>query len=95
MRVSIVRLPYSVPQRRALIKRLDWGFSYGTVIGQYMVKILSPERIGKVIIDGVVNAGTWNLYADHFLDCEWQPHNMHEQLFTYSAQSLSTRTSTS
>lgn len=31
-----------------------WGFSYGTVIGQWLVSILPPDRIGRVIIDGVV-----------------------------------------
>ncbi|KAL8291873.1 hypothetical protein RQP46_002131 [Phenoliferia psychrophenolica] len=31
-----------------------WGFSYGTIVGQYLTAILSPERIGKIVIDGVV-----------------------------------------
>ncbi|TFK54008.1 alpha/beta-hydrolase [Heliocybe sulcata] len=36
-----------------------WGFSYGTIIGQYMVQMLSPERLGRIIIDGVVNTDNW------------------------------------
>ncbi|TFK81819.1 alpha/beta-hydrolase [Polyporus arcularius HHB13444] len=35
-----------------------WGFSYGTVIGQYLANMF-PERIGRVIIDGVVDANAW------------------------------------
>lgn len=35
------------------------------MIGQYLIKILSPERIGKVIIDGVVNPTVW---AGHSLE---------------------------
>lgn len=31
-----------------------WGFSYGTVLGQYLTNILPADRIGRVIIDGVV-----------------------------------------
>ncbi|KZT19687.1 alpha/beta-hydrolase [Neolentinus lepideus HHB14362 ss-1] len=36
-----------------------WGWSYGTIIGQYMVQILPPERLGRIIIDGVVNPDDW------------------------------------
>jgi hypothetical protein len=39
-----------------------WGISYGTVIGQYMVKILPRHRLGKIIIDGVVNMDAWGDY---------------------------------
>ncbi|EPQ60477.1 alpha/beta-hydrolase [Gloeophyllum trabeum ATCC 11539] len=39
-----------------------WGFSYGTIIGQYLVKILPPHRIGRVMIDGVVNPTVWSDY---------------------------------
>ncbi|KAL8291844.1 hypothetical protein RQP46_002102 [Phenoliferia psychrophenolica] len=37
-----------------------WGFSYGTIIGQYLTAIIPPERLGRVIIDGVVDAVAWN-----------------------------------
>ncbi|EPQ57573.1 hypothetical protein GLOTRDRAFT_137872 [Gloeophyllum trabeum ATCC 11539] len=36
-----------------------WGWSYGTIIGQYMVQILPPERLGRIIIDGVVDSQLW------------------------------------
>lgn len=32
-----------------------WGFSYGTVIGQ-MFATLHPERVGLIVLDGVVDA---------------------------------------
>jgi pimeloyl-ACP methyl ester carboxylesterase len=41
-------------------KPINWyGFSYGTIIGQYLIKVLPPHRIGRVIIDGVVNPTSW------------------------------------
>ncbi|KDQ62976.1 hypothetical protein JAAARDRAFT_28963 [Jaapia argillacea MUCL 33604] len=45
-----------------------WGFSYGTIIGQYLVKILPPERIGRVMIDGVVNPDVWSDYPTKAFD---------------------------
>ncbi|KAH8830057.1 hypothetical protein DL96DRAFT_914986 [Flagelloscypha sp. PMI_526] len=39
-----------------------WGFSYGTVIGQYLIQIIPPNRLGKIIIDGVVDAAIWADY---------------------------------
>ncbi|KZP14819.1 hypothetical protein FIBSPDRAFT_796394 [Athelia psychrophila] len=35
-----------------------WGFSYGSVLGQYIIALF-PERLGRVIIDGVVYAPIW------------------------------------
>ncbi|KAF8335935.1 TAP-like protein-domain-containing protein [Cantharellus anzutake] len=35
-----------------------WGFSYGTVIGAYLVNMF-PDRVGHVVIDGVVNTLLW------------------------------------
>ncbi|KAL5536829.1 hypothetical protein ACEPAF_652 [Sanghuangporus sanghuang] len=35
-----------------------WGYSYGTVVGSYLVNMF-PDRVGKVIIDGVVNPDLW------------------------------------
>ena len=41
-----------------------WGISYGTIIGQTLASMY-PERVGRFVLDGVVNAtdyysGTWN-----------------------------------
>ncbi|TFK45299.1 hypothetical protein OE88DRAFT_1640078 [Heliocybe sulcata] len=45
-------------------KRVNyWGFSYGTILGQYLIKVLPPSRLGKVIIDGVVNPDIWVGYS--------------------------------
>ncbi|GJJ10317.1 hypothetical protein Clacol_004543 [Clathrus columnatus] len=35
-----------------------WGFSYGTVIGNYFANMF-PERVGRVVIDGVVDPVGW------------------------------------
>jgi hypothetical protein len=49
---------------------LDWGVSYGTVIGQTLVKMLPPHRLGKIVIDGVVNAVQWFDYPRYFHRCK-------------------------
>ncbi|KZP14816.1 hypothetical protein FIBSPDRAFT_935588 [Athelia psychrophila] len=35
-----------------------WGFSYGSVLGQYIIALF-PERLGRMIVDGVVYAPIW------------------------------------
>ena len=35
-----------------------YGLSYGTVMGQYLVNMF-PDRVGRVVIDGVVDADAW------------------------------------
>ncbi|CAE6414083.1 unnamed protein product [Rhizoctonia solani] len=35
-----------------------WGVSYGTILGNFFVNMF-PERVGRVIIDGVVNPWDW------------------------------------
>ncbi|EUC55050.1 hydrolase, putative [Rhizoctonia solani AG-3 Rhs1AP] len=35
-----------------------WGLSYGTIIGNYFVNTF-PDRVGRVIIDGIVNPWDW------------------------------------
>ncbi|KAE9379929.1 hypothetical protein N431DRAFT_497890 [Stipitochalara longipes BDJ] len=35
-----------------------WGFSYGTYIGQVFASLF-PDRVGRFVIDGVVDADTW------------------------------------
>ncbi|KAI0701848.1 TAP-like protein-domain-containing protein [Cytidiella melzeri] len=36
-----------------------YGFSYGSILGQYLVNML-PDRIGRVVIDGVADAVAWS-----------------------------------
>ncbi|KAI5477500.1 hypothetical protein MNV49_006285 [Pseudohyphozyma bogoriensis] len=40
-----------------------YALSYGTVIGQYLAVMLPASRIGRVILDGVVDAATWSSYS--------------------------------
>lgn len=35
-----------------------WGFSYGTVLGFHFINMF-PDRVGRVIIDGVVDPSVW------------------------------------
>ena len=35
-----------------------YGLSYGTVMGQYLINIF-PDRVGRIVIDGVVDADAW------------------------------------
>ncbi|KAL8292205.1 hypothetical protein RQP46_001671 [Phenoliferia psychrophenolica] len=35
------------------------GFSYGTIIGAYMINMLPASKIGRVILDGIVDASLW------------------------------------
>ncbi|KAF8522995.1 TAP-like protein-domain-containing protein [Gautieria morchelliformis] len=43
-----------------------WGFSYGTAIGSYFVNMF-PNRVGRVIIDGVVDPVIWaNSYSNEW-----------------------------
>ncbi|KAH7378616.1 hypothetical protein BKA64DRAFT_585572 [Cadophora sp. MPI-SDFR-AT-0126] len=39
-----------------------WGFSYGTFLGQTFASMF-PTRVGKVVLDGVVDADEWIKYT--------------------------------
>lgn len=54
--------------RQLTARYIDWGFSYGTMIGQYMVKILPAERLGRLVLDAVVNPEQWRQHGLHFFD---------------------------
>ncbi|KEP51999.1 putative hydrolase [Rhizoctonia solani 123E] len=43
-----------------------WGISYGTVIGIYFVNMF-PERVGRVVLDGVVDPVYWANLPPHKL----------------------------
>lgn len=48
-----------------------WGFSYGTYLGTTFASLF-PERVGRLILDGVVDAEdyTANLWYDNLVDTE-------------------------
>ncbi|KAG8933401.1 hypothetical protein FRC02_011936 [Tulasnella sp. 418] len=52
-----------------------WGFSYGTVIGSYLLDLF-PNRVGRVVLDGVVDTTIYSqkppyqIYADLVQDAE-------------------------
>ncbi|KAI0372414.1 hypothetical protein BV20DRAFT_1050746 [Pilatotrama ljubarskyi] len=48
-----------------------YGLSYGTVIGQYLVNIF-PRRVGRVVIDGVVDAIAWATLPSYKWERFWQ-----------------------
>ncbi|KAK7030376.1 hypothetical protein VNI00_014120 [Paramarasmius palmivorus] len=47
-----------------------WGESYGTVIGSFLVNLF-PERIGRVVIDGVVNPVLLTTEPTHKWPANW------------------------
>ncbi|KAI0672369.1 TAP-like protein-domain-containing protein [Trametes maxima] len=48
-----------------------YGLSYGTVIGQYLVNMF-PDRVGRVVIDGVVDAIAWATEPSYKWERYWQ-----------------------
>ncbi|KAH8111001.1 Alpha/Beta hydrolase protein [Phellopilus nigrolimitatus] len=70
---DLVRLYAELESEDALIN--FWGFSYGTIVGSYLVNMF-PDRVGKIVIDGVVNPDLWaNTHVhtwpkDDFVDTE-------------------------
>ena len=50
-------------------KLVYWGFSYGTLLGATFAAMF-PDRVGRVVLDGVVDAGTSyrSSLANNFLD---------------------------
>ncbi|KAI1414552.1 alpha/beta-hydrolase [Hypoxylon sp. FL1857] len=64
-------------------KLVYWGFSYGTILGATFASMF-PDRVGRVILDGVVDADHYvdRVMADAILDTDaiW------EKFFVYCAE---------
>ncbi|PIL33855.1 hypothetical protein GSI_03561 [Ganoderma sinense ZZ0214-1] len=60
-----------------------WGFSYGTILGQYFAAMY-PDKVGRVIIDGVFDADNYrtSLWNSNLVDNE----AVIDSLFTYCHQ---------
>ncbi|KAI1785891.1 alpha/beta-hydrolase [Ganoderma leucocontextum] len=60
-----------------------WGFSYGSILGQYFAAMY-PDKVGRVIIDGVYDAENYRsaLWNSNLLDNE----AVIDSLFTYCHQ---------
>ncbi|KAG6278704.1 hypothetical protein E4U46_000817, partial [Claviceps purpurea] len=47
-------------RREGNVVKLQYlGFSYGTVLGNYVASLF-PERVGRVVLDGVCNADDYS-----------------------------------
>ncbi|RPD73811.1 alpha/beta-hydrolase [Lentinus tigrinus ALCF2SS1-7] len=57
-----------------------WGFSYGSILGQYF-SAMYPEKVGRVIIDGVYDGDNYRgaLWSSNLADME----AVMDSLFTY------------
>ncbi|KAH8102176.1 Alpha/Beta hydrolase protein [Cristinia sonorae] len=47
-----------------------YGLSYGSVLGQYLANML-PDRVGRVVIDGVVDAESWANQPAYLWHRQW------------------------
>ncbi|KAH8923445.1 hypothetical protein BT69DRAFT_159775 [Atractiella rhizophila] len=47
-----------------------WGGSYGSILGQYLVNML-PDRLGRVVIDGIADAEAWANLPPHLWYRNW------------------------
>ncbi|KAI0827447.1 TAP-like protein-domain-containing protein [Trametes gibbosa] len=47
-----------------------YGFSYGTILGQYLVNMF-PDRVGRVVIDGVADAMSWVASPSYTWEKHW------------------------
>ncbi|KAL7284631.1 hypothetical protein ACG7TL_001927 [Trametes sanguinea] len=48
-----------------------YGLSYGSAIGQYLVNML-PDRVGHVVIDGILDAVAWSSVPSYKWERHWQ-----------------------
>ncbi|KDN35450.1 hypothetical protein RSAG8_11588, partial [Rhizoctonia solani AG-8 WAC10335] len=64
-----------------------WGISYGSLLGSFFVNMF-PERVGRVIIDGVVNP--WNWATKQPLEIGYDSLNSSDATFNAFASSCAT-----
>ncbi|KAI0665893.1 alpha/beta-hydrolase [Trametes maxima] len=72
---NVARDMLEISQRLGQEKVFYWGFSYGSVLGQYFAAMF-PEKVGRVVIDGVYDAANfraalWNsnlVFTDTAID---------------------------
>ncbi|KAH9854634.1 TAP-like protein-domain-containing protein [Lenzites betulinus] len=48
-----------------------YGLSYGSAIGQYLVNMM-PDRVGHVVIDGILDAVEWSSVPSYKWERQWQ-----------------------
>jgi hypothetical protein len=54
-----------------IVFSLVWGISAGTGIGQVMVKVLPPSRLGKIVLDGVINPVEYFDHTPYYTRCTY------------------------
>ncbi|KAH9895107.1 alpha/beta-hydrolase [Cubamyces lactineus] len=68
---NVARDMLEIVQKLGQEKLQYWGFSYGTVLGQYFAAMF-PDKIGRVIIDGVFDAYSYraNIWDTSLVDTD-------------------------
>ncbi|KAF8586360.1 hypothetical protein K439DRAFT_1659729 [Ramaria rubella] len=67
-----------------------WGFSYGTIVGSYFVNMF-PNRVGRVIIDGVVDPVIWaTMYSNEWYKYDFVDTDHAFENFLQACQTAST-----
>ncbi|KAM5535131.1 hypothetical protein V8D89_011217 [Ganoderma adspersum] len=78
--VSVAMDMLNIVEKLGQEKLQYWGFSYGTVLGQYFAAMY-PDKVGRMIIDGVDNYRA-SLWSSNLLDNE----AVIDSLFTFCHQ---------
>jgi hypothetical protein len=61
--------PYIFTASTECTMTIDAAVSYGTAIGQYLIQVLPPARIGRIILDSVLDANHWIDYSEVATHC--------------------------
>ncbi|TCD60115.1 hypothetical protein EIP91_010703 [Steccherinum ochraceum] len=69
-----------------------YGFSYGSIIGMYLVNML-PSKVGRIIIDGIEDATLWTSKPPHTWHRQWFEHTdqNYDMFFTECVKAGPTR----